>query len=192
MAALSNVLSIAHLTLLAGFLSVTFLLLLVSVMNRLRLRNTLLTWRSGPLFGIPVRPSLFLILLAIGVVYVQAAGRPVNTPILLGYIAAGGFWFMASWIGNAVFITEHGIVAKPSSSGATVAWGQVVDYFETGRNSRNTYVFLYVDEQGIRRRIDVTPPKSYAKRFRQIVAFCLDTRFSSGTERVYGKTALER
>lgn len=192
MAALTNILTIAHYTLLVGFIGVTLMLLLVSVTNRLRLRNTLLVWRSGPLYGVPFRPTLFLLFLVGGITYALSTGQPLSAPVLSGYVAAGVFWFFASWVGNTTIVTEHGIVVNLNGANGTVAWGQVVDYFETGGGARDRYAFLYVDEKGARRRLEVAPPRACQKRFRQIIYTKLDARFNFTTEQTYGKATLEK
>ena len=75
MSPLADLLPMLHQVLVAGFLAVTALLLLVTVANRFRMRNVLLSWRFGRFFAFPVAPAAFHVVAEQLVQQARAAGR---------------------------------------------------------------------------------------------------------------------
>ena len=190
-AAAANVLATLHLILQISFISVTFLLLCVTVMNRLRVRHVLLAWRHGRLLGWPVWPSLFLgavLLFAGGAV---AAGQPMPTTLVAGYVLGGVFWFTAGLFSTSVLVTEHGLICQANRTGQTMAWEQVVDYFEVASEKQGHYVFFYQDPSRGRCRMELTVPRVQQAAFRKVIGDKLDARFHLNAQQVYGKKALE-
>ena len=82
MSAVSDVMVILHLTLLFGLLGATSLLLLVTVMNRLRLRSIIMSWQAGRPFSLPAAPTVFITLLLGGIVVAEIMNRPISVPLI--------------------------------------------------------------------------------------------------------------
>ncbi len=191
MPAAADVLATLHLILQIGFISVTFLLLFVTVVNRMRVRHVLLSWRTGKLLGLPVWPTVFLgaVLLFFG--SALAMGQALPWTMVVGYLIGGGFWFIASLLSTSVLATEYGLLYHPNRAGHAVAWGQVVDYFDDNAVLPARYVFFYLDPTDVRRRLELTVPRSQRAAFQDVVREKLDARFDLSAHQVYGKKALE-
>ena len=186
------VLATLHLIVQVGFISVTMLLLIVTVMNRMRVRHVRLRWRTGKLLGLPAWPAVFLAAVVLFYAGALALGQTLPLQMIAGYFVGGLFWFVAGLFSNAVLVTEHGVIYHPSRAGHAVAWEQVVDYFETKTaSSKPCYVFFYLDPSETRSRLELMVPGSQRAAFSRIVAEKLDARFKLSAQQVYGKKALE-
>jgi hypothetical protein len=191
MLAAAALLTSLHLIFQAGFLGVTSLLLLVTVMNRMRVRHVLLSWRTGKLLGLPVWPTLFLGAVVLFFIGSLVIGQAFPLKFVTGYLVGGVFWFVASLLSSSVLVTKHGFICHPHRAGQAVAWGQVVDYFETHETRKHRYVFFYLDPAETRRRLALDIPHLQQAAFSQVVAEKLDARFERSAQQVYGKKALE-
>jgi len=185
------VLATLHLILQVGFISVTMLLLIVTVMNRMRVRRVLLSWRTGKLLGLPLWPTLFLGAVLLFFAGAMALGQALPLKLVAGYFVGGVFWFVAGLLSSSVLVTEHGVIHHPNRAGHAVAWEQVVDYFETPSARKPCYVFFYLDRAETRRRLELVIPRSQRAEFGRLVAEKLDARFELAAQQVYGKKALE-
>ncbi len=191
MFAASDVFLSLHLALLIGFVSVTSLLMLVTVTNRLRLRRVLVSWRAGRLFGLPVWPVLFLSVVLLFIGYALAMGHALDLSIFAGYLLGGLFWFASALLSATVVVSDYGVLQNVNHAARAIAWGQVVDYFEYARGKQKGYVFFYVDGSGGRRRLELPVPALHRQRFDAIVAAKLDARFDFSMQQTYGKKTLE-
>lgn len=191
MSAAAEALTTLHLILQTGFLAVTFLLLLVTVVNRMRVRCVRLSWQRGPFRGLPLWSSLFLaaVLLFFGSAY--ATGRELPMVIFIGYLMGGVCWFSASLLSASTFVTEYGLLEHVNRADRAVAWSQVVDYFEMAQGNQQRFVFFYLDHTDTRRRLDVSVPRSRYAPFARLVREKIDARFNRSAQQVYGKKALE-
>ena len=187
----TDVLATLHSVLLVGFLSVTLLLLLVTLINRVRVQRAVLSWRPPRLGGVPLWPSCFMATVLLLLALASIVGQPVRPEIFAGYLLGGLCWFIASWLSASVVITEYGIVRNINRSADTVAWGQAVDYFSHKEGARSCYVFFFIDNQGGRQRFELWVPLAYQKRFQHVVTAKLDARFEFSMRQAYGKKALE-
>lgn len=187
----ADVLRIVHLIVEIGFLFVTFLLLAVTVVNRLRVRQVRLSWRGGPLFGFPFWPTVFLATILVFFGTAMLLGWPFSVWMLAGYLVGGACWLAAGVLSASVFVTEHGLVQNPNRADRAVAWRQVVDYFEQPGGRRLCYVFFYLDASDVRRRIALPVPRAQQSAFRRLVREKLDARFDLSAQEVYGKKTLE-
>ena len=186
------VLATLHVIVQVGFVSVTMLLLIVTVMNRMRVRHVRLRWRTGKLLGLPAWPTVFLAAVVLFYVGALALGQALPLKIVAGYVVGGLFWFGTGLLSRSVLVTEFGVIYHPSRAGHAVAWEQVVDYFETTTASRKPcYVLFYLDTSDVRRRLELMVPRAQRAAFRQIVTEKLDARFELSAQQVYGKKALE-
>lgn len=191
MPAAADVLATLHLILQVGFISVTVLLLFVTVVNRMRVRRVVLSWRTGRLLGLPVWPTVFLAAALLFLAGALVMGQALPWTMVVGYLVGGLFWFVASLLSTSVLVTEFGLIYHPNRSGHTVAWGQVVDYFDDETAVPARYVFFYLEPTDTRRRLELKVPRSQREAFRQIVREKLDARFELSAQQVYGKKALE-
>ena len=181
-----------HLIVQVGFVSVTMLLLIVTIMNRMRVRDVRLRWRTGKLLGLPAWPTVFLGAVVLFYIGTLALGQAVPLKMVAGYFVGGLFWMFAGLFSSSLLVTEYGVIYHPSRAGHAVAWEQVVDYFETTTASRQPcYVLFYLDTSDTRRRLELMVPRSQRAAFSQIVAEKLDARFALSAQQVYGKKALE-
>ena len=186
------VLATLHLIVQVGFVSVTMLLLIVTVMNRMRVRHVRLRWRTGKLLGLPAWPTMFLAAVVLFYVGALALGQTLPLKMVAGYFIGGLFWFVAGLFSSAVLITEYGMIYHPNRAGHAVAWEQVVDYFETKTASNKPcYVFFYLDPTEARCRLELMVPSAQRAAFSRVVAEKLDARFKLSAQQVYGKKALE-
>ena len=181
-----------HLIVQVGFVSVTMLLLIVTIVNRMRVRDVRLRWRTGKLLGLPGWPTVFLGAVVLFYVGALVLGQAIPLKMIAGYFVGGLFWFVAGLFSGSVLVTEYGVIYHPSRAGHAVAWEQVVDYFETTTASRRPcYVLFYLDTSDARRRLELMVPRSQRGAFSQIIAEKLDARFAFSAQQVYGKKALE-
>ena len=192
MPALADLLPILHTVLLASFLAVTVLLALVTAANRLRMRHVLMSWRAGRPLAFPVGPALFVTLVLAFLAYTLASGRDLSPLLFAGYLAGGGLWFVSGLFSAAFVVTGCGLIRNTGRTGQAVGWGQVVDYFETVRGDRHDYVFIYLDGDGVRRRLEMSVPADLQARFQEILDEHLDGRFDFPVEETLGNKALER
>ena len=168
-----------HLLLLLAFIGVTSMLLVVTVVNRARLRDVMLSWPNGRFFGMPVWSSLFLAFV-LGFILVTVLQNQIVFPLVfVGYMMGGTFWFAAAVIMCSVHVTPHGVVLNVNRDGRALAWTQIIDYFELGDPGQpGRFVFFYRDGSGSRQRLELEVPTPYRNRFRSLVRGHLDSRFN--------------
>ncbi len=170
-----------HWIALTAFVGGTSVAMLVAVMSRLRIREPLLVWRTGPLTRLPLGPSFFLLVVAGGIGYAVVQGRAVPTAVLLGYPAGGLFWFVATWLAQSVLLTEHGLVPDVTRPHRAVPWRAVVDYVVTTRNEQPHFIFVYRGADDRPQRLDLPVPRAHAEAVRDLVRRKLDARFREAT-----------
>jgi hypothetical protein len=191
MSVTAEVLVILHHILQVGFIGVTFLLMLVALVNRFRVQDVLLAWRPGRWSGLPLWPTVFLgaVLAFFGLAAATQSQLPLS--IFAGYLVGGLFWFVAAWHAAAVLITEQGILRDAQQpEDCAIAWVQIADYFEAPGGPPH-YVFFYLDEHDERRRLELPVPPAHEEAFREVLDARLDARFDLFLRRAYGKQALE-
>ena len=195
MSDLPALLELLHRAVVLLFVAVTMMLMTVTLANRMRIRRVFFSWATGRLAGLPLLPTLFLALVvpAFGYALFADSLHPSLQPLLLsGYLVGGIFWYVSALVAQSMTVTDFGLIRNVNRVGQAIAWGQVEDYFLSEAYGSCHYIFLYVDRQGERRRLELSVPRSYRDRFRQIVATKVDARFQFVLERTYGKTALNR
>ncbi len=180
-----------HLLLLCGFLGTTSALLILSVINRLRVRRVLLAWHPGRLLGLPTGPALFTGAVAGLLAYAGYTGLEMQTVMLSGYLAGSLFWCVASWLSGSVLVSAYGLVGVGHRGRQSVAWSRVVDYACSEQEGRVRYLFFYLDEEGARPRFDLDVPPARREAFQEIVEAKVDDRFDFSMRRIYGSEALE-
>jgi hypothetical protein len=189
----ADLLEVLHSVALTLFVVGTSVLMLTAILGRLRIRRPLLVWRMGALTRVPLGPSLFLLLVALGIAYSRTIGIEVSLPVLIGYPAGGMFWFVATWLTQSTVITDYGLVPNLPCLHRAVAWSQVVDYVFTSRNGRPHFVFVYRErESREHRRLDLPVPKRCLNRFQDILAAKLDHRRSFTGVSTLGEAVMEQ
>lgn len=191
MSVTAEVLVTLHHILQVGFVGVTFLLMLVALVNRVRVQDVLLAWRPGRWGGLPLWPTMFIG--AVLAFFALAAATQSQLPLTIfaGYLVGGLFWFVAAWNAAAVLITEQGIIRDAQQpEECAIAWAQIADYFEAP-GDQPQYVFFYLDEHDMRRRLELSVPAAQEDLFREVLEAKVDARFDLFLQRAYGKQALE-
>lgn len=189
----STLFSTLHAVALAAFVAVTSVSMLVALVSRLRLRDPLLVWRrSGPLTCWPLGPTLFLLIVVLGMGHAALTGRTVPTTVLLGYPTGGLFWFVATWMARTVAITEQGVVHDATRPRRAVPWQRVVDYVATTRDGQPHLVLLYRDADDQPQRLDLSVPEAYAPALQEVVERKLDARFREASARTWDEGLLDR
>ena len=169
----------------------TALLVLITVVNRLRVQPVVASWHTGRLFGLPLWPVIFIVLVLGSMAYTLEAGHSISPGVFMGYLMGGSFWLIAMMLSSTLLVTEMGIVTNVNRAGQAVAWGQITDYFEIDSGKKTHCVFLYADENGRRRRLELHVPPRHHSRFRHIVRAKVDARMEFGVQQIFGKKALE-
>ena len=186
-----DILLTLHTVLLCGFLAVTVLLLGMTAANRLRMPRAVCAWRVPRRDHTLLWPGGFLVVILLLMGYLLATGREVPALFYTGYLMGGTCWWLSVRLAQTVLVTEFGILRDINRRTEGFAWGQVADYVEVRRAGQRWYTFLYDDETGHRRRLDLCVPPRHQAAFGALVLDRLAHRFTLTTEPTHGKTALE-
>lgn len=189
---LADLIALLHTALLTAFVVVTALLMLVTVANRLRLRNVRLSWRGEGSFAFPIAPTLFITAVLACLAYAALSEAALSPLLFAGYLLGGVFWFVSGLFTAAFTVTDCGLVRNGRRVSHAIGWGQIVDYFEQPHEGRHRFVFFYLDRAGHRRRFEVDVPTGRYEAFQGLVAERLETRFDPMVEERVGNKALER
>lgn len=185
-----SVSTLIHVVLLVGFFKISAVLLVVALINRMRVRDALMTWHTGPIWGVSLWPMLYLGVVAATAIASLLGFTSLHIGFLIGYAISGVFWLVAAQIYTSTIITERGIIRNVNRAKETMAWGQVVDYCEQRANGEQHYVFFYLDEAGKRRRFQLPVPKRNRSTLRALVERKIDARFAFEMERHYANKLL--
>lgn len=191
MLSLIDIFLILHIVLLVGFVSVTALLLSLTIVNRIRVKHVLLSWYDRPSLYALVWPAAFLLLVISFFCYSYIAGKDIHPLIFTGYFTGSVFWIVSVRLSSAIFVTTCGLICNLNRMNRGIAWGQVVDYFESKQNGLLKYVFFYLDEKNNRCRCELGVPASLQDHFRQVMDDKLDVRFECTLHQALGKKAME-
>ncbi len=156
-----------------AFLGLTSLLFVVTMLNRSAVRNVLMVFPRGRLFGFPVAPVVFigavLTLAAIAIFREQAA----DAVLYCGYAIGGILWFVSQYVAKATYVTRDGFVrwlgGSHSRTHSRIAWSQVQDCFEVDQKRYRVFVLLYFDGVGVRNRYEIRVPLRKADEFRMVL-----------------------
>lgn len=192
MPSVADLVSTLHLLALSAFVGGTLAAMLVVLIRRLRVRRSLLVWRSGPFTPLPLGPTIFLVVVALGMAHAWATGRSVSLVVLLGYPAGGFFWFIATWILQTVVVTEYGLIHDLSRPSHSVAWRQVFDYFMRTQSGQTYFVFVYRGPEGTPHRFDLPVPDAQVDALQEIVQRKLDSRFAFSVKQSYNRDVIDR
>ncbi len=177
MSAGSEILRLLQVVIVLGFIGITSMFLMLTVVNRHRVSGVVFEFPTGRLFGFPLRPFIFA--LVVTVLFVAGILRDfAMSPVdWLGYLVGALFWGAASFFGTSVLVTEHGLIKNLASKRGYIAWGQVEDYFVRNSPGGCRFTFFYRDDDNARRRFDVHVPRPYVEEFAETVDDILDRKF---------------
>ena len=179
--------SLLHTALVLAFLAVTAILLGVTILQRTRIREVVMTWPRLSLAS--AWPVTFVGLIAVLAVFASNTASTVPAWIFAGYIGGGLMWFASSVLGSSIVVSRHGVVCGFTLRENALPWVQVTDYFEREDGRRTLFVFLYQTTDGECGRLEVPVPRPDVERFRFLVDERLEQRPLSAPERVFGRRA---
>ncbi len=166
----------------ALFALASFILTVYTLNNVLRLRNVLITWPEGRLFGYPLFAFVFLASSIIYAIFniVNGTGT-MHLYLSAVYIFAGINWSVSSYFMSKRYITDHGIVKNINDPSQTVAWTDIHDFVEQS-DIHPSYTFLYKSNSGVQtpqqtHRIELTVPEYKFKSFAKLLHHKLGRRF---------------
>lgn len=175
-----DLLALLDLLFLCGFMGIGSTLMLVTIINRQRVRGVVLSWlrpRHGPVWIAAGALSAVLLLLFLAL-HNEHAAQAVR---LAGYAIGCSFFLVVALLSGTTLATRRGLVKNvnrrwTSSEAQMLSWQNVRDYFvrETARGSHR-YVFFFV-QSGARQRFEVTVPAAYAEAFARLVRQKVDRR----------------
>ncbi len=169
----------------------SFVLSLITISNAIRLRNVMLSWKTGKLAGYPLFSTLFLLLCLVLAVFAFSHRISISAFVVAAYILTGINWFSASFLMSRRYITDHGIVKNINDPAQTVAWSRINDYLERNNEQYCEFTFFYsqFDEcigcsRSVRLEVDV--PHKMAERFRKVLNYKLGRRFRQDLAQLSG------
>jgi hypothetical protein len=168
--------------LLAFFTLASCVLAFVTLSNAYRLRNIMMSWDSGKLFGFPLFASIFLLFTLVLLIGVKLIGIPGFSTVLACYVFMSFNWFISSYYMSKRFITDHGIVKNINDPSQTIPWSHVHDFMERETSHGIHYSFFYLPRNGaidVRNciRVDLEVPYMQLESFRKIMEHKLGRRF---------------
>ena len=173
----NEILQFLQVVILLGFIGVTSMFLMLTVVNRHRVDGVVLEFPTGQLFGFPLKPLVFALLvtaLFVAGIFRDFAMSPVSW---LGYLVGAMFWGGAAFVGTSVLVTENELIKNLGSPRGSIAWGQVEDYFDRRSAGGRRFTFFYRDDQNRRCRFDVHVPSVYVQEFAETVDDILERKF---------------
>jgi hypothetical protein len=190
-----NIVNVLHSTLVLLFVVTTGLFLAVSVIRRGRLRKVRLSWGDGPLFGLPLVPTVFLLVVVALIGIELATDESVATLgwlVLSGYLTGGIFWYIGAVLATSVVVTDWGVSRRRRGKTEAIPWHKVTDYLANDQGRMTTYVFFRVDDRGRKQRFEISVPAARQTQFREVVESKLDARFNYYVRRPAGSRALKQ
>lgn len=178
-----------------AFATVAFsLMAVVTVSNAWRLRNPVIAWRAGKMFGFPLFASIFLSFTIVASVILMESGHRNIVPMMLCYNWIGIMWWLTSYQLSKRYITDHGIVKNVNDPSQTVSWSNINDYIETDIRGGTLFVFMYLlddHEVHFRRmiRLELFVPAEHIGAFKKLLDYKLRRRFIERMEPVTGLAA---
>lgn len=169
--------------LIAFFTVASCILMFVTLTNAYRLRNILLSWDSGKLFGFPLFASLFLLFTLGLLLGVNVMGFSGYNVILGCYVLMSFNWLISSYFMSRRYITDNGIVKNINDPSQTIPWSDVHDMVEIENEAGINFSFFYLpfgNPGGSREcvRVELRVPDIHLGDFRRIMDHKLGRRFS--------------
>ena len=163
-----DIFQVLQILLLFGFLGLTSMVFVVTLLNRSNVRNLLLVVHRGRVGGLPILPAVFFAIVTGLFVVALVRHQPSFALLYVGYMIGGALWLASQYIGKATYVTRYGLL-KSLGSNSRVAWSQIHDCFDVKVRRGRMFVLLYFDALGVRRRHEVFVPNSRVKAFERIL-----------------------
>lgn len=167
-----------------AFATLAFTLLaMVTVSNAWRLRNPLLSWRAGKLYGYPLFASIFLGFSIFTSFVLYYKGESGMVPVMVCYSWIALTWFFSSYQMSKRYITDNGIVKNVNDPSQTVRWANIADFIEKQTPSGTIFVFFYMQaESGASKkqinRVELFVPNVQRDTFHKLLNYKLRRRFT--------------
>lgn len=182
----NKVLLTIHIVLLSIFVMVTSLMLVTTIINRVRIRPVRMAWYNCAVYKGIGRSLLLLLAMISVVVYSGVTENGVYLYLGVGYFTGGLCWLAASRISSATLVTDFAIIRNTNKKGNVLGWSQVTDFFIHETGSAFRYVFLYKQKDGRQGRFELMVPLAYEGVFKKVVHRCVEKRTLPEKERAYG------
>ncbi len=186
-----SILKAIHAVLTAAFVVATFALFGISLVNRLRIKRVLLSWRAIGWKRFPWPPLSFAAIIA-GIQFLAVSnGSTIPTLLLVGYGLGTLAWIGSSVLSNSIAVCECGIIGDIHSRNHAISWSQITDYFEYNRCGVQGVVLLYRGRDGAQRRLDLPVPRNRRSAFMNQLSARFDSHVEVPGAPALGRTALE-
>jgi hypothetical protein len=175
-----------------AFATLSFTLLaMVTVSNAWRLRNPLITWRCGKLFGYPLFASIFLAFTITAGFVLYFSGLEGMLPAMLCYTWIAITWLFSSDQMSKRYITDNGIVKNVNDPSQTIVWSGITDYLDKQVKGGKIYIFFYMQPATAAtsrqvNRVELFVPDSRLVAFQKLLDFKLRRRFVQTTAMAAG------
>lgn len=180
-----------------AFATVAFTLMaMVTVSNAWRLRNPLISWRAGKVYGFPLFATIFLIFILSSSIVIVEEGERAEMTMMLCYSWIGITWWLTSFQLSKRFITDYGIVKNVNDPSQTISWNNVRDYIEHDAHNGKLFIFIYLirdKESGLNKshRLELYVPQQHLSSFTRLLDFKLRRRFTEQSFHFSGQEALK-
>ncbi len=176
----------AHIVLLLLFVTVTTVLMVGAVVNRMRIQPVRMMWYSNGLRSGFGWPTLFVMIFLAAVIYAGLKEDSFYLFLGVGYLVGGICWSIAMRLTSATIVTDFVLIRDMNSCGNVLGWNQVIDYFVHDKGKSLQYTFLYVNQEGAHNRFDVQVPRTYRQVFNRMVFRCVEKKKAFLSEEAYG------
>ncbi len=163
-----DIFQVLQILLLFGFLGLTSMVFVVTLLNRSNVRNLLLVVHRGRFGGLPLLPTLFFFAVTVLFLVALFRGQPSFALLYVGYMIGGALWLASQYVSRATYITRYGLF-KTLGSNSRVSWSQIHDCFDVKTRRGRTFVLLYCDALGARKRHELFVPTARVKAFERIL-----------------------
>lgn len=162
------------LVLLATFTIAATMLASATLLNKIRLRNVRMSWKSGKLSGYPVFSTIFL-LFSLGLFTLAFyEGTMFLWITFLLYFWMSGGWFVTSYLASKRYITDNGIIKNINDPSQSIQWYQIRDYLEQDEGTVFKYIFLYKEDEFDKEthfvRLELNVPIKHVRTFRKLIS----------------------
>ncbi len=170
--------------------------MLVSLVNRMRIRRVQVSWHEPWRYRPFVLALLYVSFQGFMTFYLWSVHSSLYPWVTGAYLFSGLCWLIGAYINSEVLVTEYGIIPRVSQLERAVGWRQIVDYVvrsgeRRGPKKYDRYTFFYLSAYGTRKRMDLSVPISRRKRFQALVQRKLDARFNVVLTQIYGHRQLD-
>jgi hypothetical protein len=118
----------------------------ISIINRLRVKNVQLAIRHGLLLGYPLLPTIYGFVQMLCLIIALAIGEEEPVIKFAFYLTASAFWFIGAAASEQRLILEEGILFSINSQKKSLLrWERIHDYFSKPRKNHTEYHFFYED-----------------------------------------------